>query len=269
MRFQSSRSLRTATISGRRGKASQRHFNPRGPCGPRPEALKAGAQSIRRFQSSRSLRTATGKAVLIPLGTLYFNPRGPCGPRLLHKIRLTGASKISILAVLADRDLIGSQKYTASGVLFQSSRSLRTATLQSGQVSRASTDFNPRGPCGPRPSPGQPWPTDNTISILAVLADRDTKEQVSVRTADGISILAVLADRDGNHHGPAAHKTSISILAVLADRDEQKQTEKNQAFPYFNPRGPCGPRPREGPSGAPLCFYFNPRGPCGPRRQSF
>ena len=78
--FQSSRSLRTATTSNPNPVLTTLHFNPRGPCGPR---LSVSCQSIRgaTFQSSRSLRTATR---MLTLGGV--------------------ARKISILAVLADRD---------------------------------------------------------------------------------------------------------------------------------------------------------------------
>ena len=168
--FQSSRSLRTATLPGwpyqpghrisilavladrDPGKACpvrrQRHFNPRGPCGPRPDRLTGGAlphalfQSsrslrtatspirpegmVRVFQSSRSLRTATNGIRSKRALTRHFNPRGPCGPRRKYKVICYMDSQ------------------------FQSSRSLRTAT-------RNAEDGGNGG----------------TISILAVLADRD------------------------------------------------------------------------------------------------
>ena len=100
------------------------------------------------FQSSRSLRTAT---MLFPSGlmrSLYFNPRGPCGPRL-HRRRNPPGRDISILAVLADRDDNPALRRTINQ-LFQSSRSLRTATLPLYAIDN-----------------------NGNISILAVLADRD------------------------------------------------------------------------------------------------
>ena len=125
----------------------------------------------------------------------YFNPRGPCGPRL-HMIESFCISlRISILAVLADRDgsglkldlsrknnfnprgPCGPRRGTINSAnrrqLFQSSRSLRTATQEAvadkytamisilavladrdssrSKTNSLNTDFNPRGPCGPRP----------------------------------------------------------------------------------------------------------------------
>ena len=125
------------------------NFNPRGPCGPRLVVPLDDSTVTGVFQSSRSLRTATCLA-----------------HHLMHK------NTISILAVLADRDLnellaaCGRRKY-----------------------------FNPRGPCGPRHGTG--FETGRYL---------------------GISILAVLADRD------------LPWISVISSSS------------YFNPRGPCGPR---------------------------
>ena len=101
---------------------------------------------------------------------------------------------ISILAVLADRDR-DFAGYAAAIRQFQSSRSLRTATwsyratitpmiFQSSRSLRTATDY--------RYKPSQV----TGISILAVLADRDTMRTVEKAGIEAISILAVLADRD-------------------------------------------------------------------------
>ncbi len=58
------------------------------------------------------------------------------------------------------------------------------------------------------------------ISILAVLADRDTMSAIQELAPYIISILAVLADRDIDQQDDHAHD-AISILAVLADRDRR------------------------------------------------
>ena len=102
--------------------------------------------------------------------------------------------------------------------LFQSSRSLRTATR------------------------GVP---------MAPAADDLFQSSRSLRTATAgllcdpppakISILAVLADRDGGLPGCLGRPHGISILAVLADRDSALRPGDSTP-PHFNPRGPCGPR---------------------------
>ena len=194
-----------------------------------------------RFQSSRSLRTATSKAWeafqqnlhISILAVLADRDRPDAGGP-------AGRPGISILAVLADRDMLqGLTEKTASE--FQSSRSLRTATLQrlatrnhdtEFQSSRSlrtatnnllqqqtrSKNFNPRGPCGPRPRRVahyilvyifQSSRSLRTATILAAIINPPMKFQSSrsLRTATlpdyeiykmlRISILAVLADRDG------------------------------------------------------------------------
>ena len=151
-------------------------------------------------------------------------------------------------------------------MIFQSSRSLRTATSSQAVY----------------------W-VEGGISILAVLADRDPVGTSVFDDIMGISILAVLADRDncvGKHGNTrrefqssrslrtatpeealSALRLPISILAVLADRDSlhaiQSCTQAN-----FNPRGPCGPRQRHPVLAYQLLSNFNPRGPCGPRPAS-
>ena len=146
--FQSSRSLRTATRSANTSGAAPSHFNPRSPCGPRHLATLSRVLLV-PFQSSRSLRTATGN----------FGDHD-------------NMTKISILAVLADRDLeldlsrknrtkhfnprgpCGPRLFikflNLESETFQSSRSLRTATTRPGGCPSHRPYFNPRGPCGPR-----------------------------------------------------------------------------------------------------------------------
>ena len=124
------------------------YFNPRGPCGPRlPTDLQLGFHRI------------------------YFNPRGPCGPRP-HKVGWQpGRGYFNPRGPCGPRHKCVSPKVWAD--VFQSSRSLRTATTLSAM------------PIGS-------W----NISILAVLADRDALQAPSGWWMKTISILAVLADRD-------------------------------------------------------------------------
>ena len=126
------------------------------------------------------------------------------------------------------------------GAIFQSSRSLRTATY-----------CFLLGLCS------------LVISILAVLADRDSW-CVGFPVCRDISILAVLADRDKYDLSDCLILVDISILAVLADRDCRPNC-RYYCLPYFNPRGPCGPRRRQDFDCRRVIWHFNPRGPCGPR----
>ena len=172
VKFQSSRSLRTATYG-----------------------LDGMDMYFPIFQSSRSLRTATPVSDTQAYKQLDFNPRGPCGPRrtiknidkieLMISILAVLADRdgefgpvyhrwlfISILAVLADRDspstIAGYKRIRISilAVLADRDRPVGDADVQPLQISilavLADRDqkwlfcgsellhFNPRGPCGPR-----------------------------------------------------------------------------------------------------------------------
>ena len=145
--------------------------------------------------------------------SLYFNPRGPCGPRPGLCRRGAGESDISILAVLADRDLL-------SGLLRHSCRRY----------------FNPRGPCGPRRNaPGRP--------------DFNPRGPCGPRL--GTRLPPRYSGRYFNPRGPCgprrhADSCDIHVLIFQSSRSLRTATkqsgERGHRHKYFNPRGPCGPR---------------------------
>ena len=304
-RFQSSRSLRTATAGGvlehtvhlisilavladrdpgiTIPSLPSKHFNPRGPCGPR-RCFGNVRCAVDGFQSSRSLRTATRKIFHPLLFVDYFNPRGPCGPRRYQVLRIRGDG------------------------IFQSSRSLRTATRCCRAAWSSRGNFNPRGPCGPRHYSGDlyagevyfnprgpcgPRPRKHLacLGIILFQSSRSLRTATSLPPApgyhQGISILAVLADRDRRRsrssvdplggqssrslrtathlhsvHDPGAQ---ISILAVLADRDVFEWWERLVTVIFQSSRSlRTATSSRTTRTG--LHKNFNPRGPCGPRR---
>ena len=119
--------MRTATSYGKYWRFCCRHFNPRGPCGPR--LIWTLGRSIRGYFNPRGPcgpRPGTNSGAIAIHSN--FNPRGPCGPRQCSSIPGLCACHISILAVLADRDTQPNPEIIIS-TEFQSSRSLRTATL--------------------------------------------------------------------------------------------------------------------------------------------
>ena len=81
-----------------------------------------------KFQSSRSLRTATVVYVNGYAATLFQSSRSLRTATIRRGYEQRPVPTISILAVLADRDIGISISVVFLGV-FQSSRSLRTATL--------------------------------------------------------------------------------------------------------------------------------------------
>ena len=145
-------------------------------------------------------------------------------------------------------------------------------------------NFNPRSPCGERPTPGDISAMYIAISIHAPLAGSDQSEHMLVICL-WISIHAPLAGSD--LHGCLVRKGNlISIHAPLAGSDRTGCRQQHQSDD-FNPRSPCGERPRwhvhrQRPSAfqstLPLrgatqhenpayqeYADFNPRSPCGER----
>ena len=170
---------------------------------------------------------------------------------------------ISIHALLAESD---SRTWRSStcGQRFQSTLSLRRATVRRIKHFPFSVNFNPRSPCGERPTlpgPAMVWMDFNPRSPCG--------ERPRVRPAEN----------------PGA---GISIHALLAESDPQRN-RRLPAGDDFNPRSPCGerlsllvfpPGSTEFQSTLSLrratCFsmaiysqdpYFNPRSPCGERQQ--
>ena len=147
--FQSTHSLRSATSVLISGLFPGGCFNPRTPCGVRP-ARASCPSSCLPFQSTHSLRSATntkrkkGNNYEVSIHALLaecdyerhirityqkgFNPRTPCGVRR------------------------GIRNRPARFHLFQSTHSLRSATLVSFGIVNVPCGFNPRTPCGVRPA---------------------------------------------------------------------------------------------------------------------
>ena len=124
-------------------------------------------------------------------------------------------------------------------VEFQSSRSLRTATSASGR-NMGAKDFNPRGPCGPRLG-GQLWTVTsmnfNPRGPCGPRRNHHGQRQHSGKFQSSRSLRTATVPLP-----PESSQGAISILAVLADRDHRCCRRCLRSW-YFNPRGPCGPRP--------------------------
>ena len=154
MLFQSTRPLRGATELDDNSHNTPEHFNPRAPCGARPQEVFIeveginfnprapcgarlphcpGAFELHQFQSTRPLRGATLCFARKDGGQCHFNPRAPCGARHINAVEFL------------------------HGVLFQSTRPLRGATYRSTGAADSMSNFNPRAPCGARPARSWPW----------------------------------------------------------------------------------------------------------------
>ena len=169
------------------------NFNPRSPCGERPSP-DGGSVPTREFQSTLSLRRATFRQQKGELTRMNFNPRSPCGERPVEDAARPGYQPISIHALLAESDdfaQVNGYKLSISihallaesdedghnlvalHVAFQSTLSLRRATMKVWGTADAAEDFNPRSPCGERLCCLCPAGSRQPISIHALLAESD------------------------------------------------------------------------------------------------
>ncbi len=191
VKFQSTHSLRSATIKGdsqaphlkvsihallaecdarlKRCIPLILSFNPRTPCGVRPDSHKI-TQAFNRFQSTHSLRSATARVkealvyakvsihallaecdwIALPLEDYQngFNPRTPCGVRQ------------------------DSEEQSCATLRFQSTHSLRSATPHT-PLSRATSWFQSTHSLRSATFLGIQFPPIPTVSIHALLAECD------------------------------------------------------------------------------------------------
>ena len=122
-------------------------FNPRTPCGVRLYAVVPSASDW-MFQSTHSLRSATNGHGHSWRLSPSFNPRTPCGVRPIYYEYELHCSCFN------PRTPCGVRRCTHAGRTqndrFQSTHSLRSATLQLYRIFNRYGSFNPRTPCGVR-----------------------------------------------------------------------------------------------------------------------
>ena len=198
---------------------------------------------VHQFQSTLSLRRATAVFRRCKKGGMYFNPRSPCGERRDCRDRRGRVQRISIHALLAESDSGSSLHRPAT---FQISIHALLAESDGGQLEQAGVNllisihallaesdgvytytfflyrnFNPRSPCGERRQVGR----DSLI-------------------ASQISIHALLAESDRNEAETSA--SSAAFQSTLSLRRATRATKLGEDWGLdFNPRSPCGERPRE------------------------
>ena len=123
--------------------------------------------------------------------------------------------------------------------------------------------FNPRAPCGARRLTAILVDAFAQISIHAPRAGRDILHRV--RQLRQFLFQSTRPVRGATVHvlpGLAVHH--ISIHAPRAGRDWGMAMISTPSS-YFNPRAPCGARPLQGGTPPPSWRDFNPRAPCGAR----
>ncbi len=236
------------------------HFNPRAPCGARLLWFKYSTEFI------------------------YFNPRAPCGARrtehgeavIREKFQSTrpvwGATKaaagdrprqlISIHAPRVGRDGLHALFVQQGRISIHAPRVGRDA--QPGERSWLCADFNPRAPCGARLQLSPLPMYGSGISIHAPRVGRDSGRRLAaLRTTTFQSTRPVWGATTRTTGRACRHGQFQSTRPVWgATRAGSLSLSLST---YFNPRAPCGARPRARAS--PLQMTdFNPRAPCGARR---
>ena len=197
--------------------------------------------------------------ILLPFTQTGFNPRTPCGVRRVYLITPSCLSSFNPRTPCGVRQR---RDYSASSeMLFQSTHSLRSATLTPAECETYEAGFNPRTPCGVR------------LELIAALAEAtgfNPRTPCGVRQPDCdfafyilcVSIHALLAECDASH-SQFFPLPIVSIHALLAECDPVR-CKPIPGGCCFNPRTPCGVRHiRRASDSSGGCF--NPRTPCGVR----
>ena len=171
--FQSTLPVRGATGTLNAPQQCQTHFNPRSPCGERRGSGAANYEIADIFQSTLPVRGATGKNVGYIEGVL-----------------------ISIHAPRAGSDVSHAVKVKPN-IRFQSTLPVRGATPCAYVRVRMVSHFNPRSPCGERPSRPVAMPLSSATfqSTLPVRGATELGLSYSA-AASGISIHAPRAGSD-------------------------------------------------------------------------
>ena len=236
--FQSTHPVRGATCGYPAWTCESCDFNPRTPCGVRRHIVANIIRCI-QFQSTHPVRGATCVPQVRQVRVRNFNPRTPCGVRrrlLLISISCKnfnprtpcGVRRRLLLISISCKNF---NPRTPCGVrlknsmiliphqIFQSTHPVRGATILCYRYKGKYKDFNPRTPCGVRRFTAACNACAVHISIHAPRAGCD-----------------YLAARHCQRH-------LISIHAPRAGCDGWSITKQAMEFD-FNPRTPCGVRPR-------------------------
>ena len=214
----------------------QLRFNPRSPCGER----------------RRTARTT----MTLPC----FNPRSPCGERQRHLL-LRRRQRVSTHAPLAGSDVYTSRlgRTTAK---FQPTLPLRGATGKYPNSRIVEEMFQPtlplRGATTPNATKCAATLFQPTLPLRGATSG-NTKSSRQKR----VSTHAPLAGSDRCASSTTRGPRQVSTHAPLAGSDRKGDSAVGYVV-SFNPRSPCGERPR-GRAACRTTPCFNPRSPCGER----
>ena len=170
-----------------------------------------------------------------------FNPRSPCGERL-------GGACDDVIVVTTFQSTLPVRGATRQAIpflfqrqQFQSTLPVRGATLSANSNSSC-RDFNPRSPCGERPSQSAAvYPSSLFQSTLPVrgATRHDVDFNVFARAFQStLPVRGATLDK----RRMEGLTTPISIHAPRAGSDGAGSAPVLPRIHYFNPRSPCGER---------------------------
>ena len=169
--FQPTRPLRGATQMPDIKRLFIRNFNPRAPCGARPNSL--GESATHTDFNPRAPCGARPTTSALPWTHCYFNPRAPCGARRPDPTqRKRRRWNFNPRAPCGARQTVPVTPYTADAT-FQPTRPLRGATTMS-EDQCVLTLFQPTRPLRGATQRASPYDICQTISTHAPLAGRDS-----------------------------------------------------------------------------------------------
>ncbi len=147
------------------------HFNPRTPCGVRPE-LYSCISCLCDFNPRTPCGVRLKWTSKLAKTHQNFNPRTPCGVRPTATVRSTGGAQFQ--STHSMRSATTARRFAKSKRGFQSTHSMRSATLWFSPCPYLFKHFNPRTPCGVRRAKTKADEHDPAaISIHALHAECD------------------------------------------------------------------------------------------------
>ena len=211
------------------------------------------------FQSTHSLRSATWRALAraieekVSIHALLaecdllrrrggrhqhgFNPRTPCGVRRKAELGNTRLEAFQSTHSLRSATVSALALWRVAGVSIHAL--LAECDLYPGFGNPGCRSFNPRTPCGVRPT--TPEPVETGLKFQSTHSLRSaTDVGFTCGTDEEVSIHALLAECD-RAISIADYRPHVSIHALLAECDMLLLTRYHH-IPCFNPRTPCGVR---------------------------
>ena len=171
---------------------------------------------------------------------------------------------------------------------FQSTRPMRGATRSILRSSSRPINFNPRAPCGARPrswtsmtrrcdfNPRAPCGArpQQLLGQCAGMAFQSTRPVRGATTLQELEFVGQVMHISihAPHAGATASERAKTCCKCLFQSTRPMRGATGAGSPGrffqsdFNPRAPCGARPRQDLRGHLCGLHFNPRAPCGARR---